>query len=125
MSSSGEAEPSKPFHWFQACRPLRSSNASDHNHNPVSPISPGSPTVTWCAPIAAALARKGGRPCLTGLHGSTAGFALTQLVHPQSAGLASQPWLIVTKSEQPLGGLIGLRHNQPGLRGESDEAAER
>lgn len=63
-------------------------------------ISPGSPTVTWCAPIAAALARKGGRPCLTGLHGSTAGFALTQLVHPQSGGLASQPWLIVTKSDE-------------------------
>ena len=61
---------------------------------------PGSPTITCCAPIAAALARKAGRPCLTGLHGSTAGFALTQLLHPQSVGLSSQPWLIVTKSDE-------------------------
>jgi transcription-repair coupling factor (superfamily II helicase) len=53
-----------------------------------------------CTPIADALTRKGARPCLTGLHGSTAGFALTQLMHPQSGPLSAQPWLIVTKNDE-------------------------
>ncbi|HZH48325.1 MAG TPA: transcription-repair coupling factor, partial [Nitrospira sp.] len=61
---------------------------------------PGSSTVTCCAPIAAALARKGARPCLTGLHGSTAAFALTQLLSPHSGSIGSQPWLIVTRSDE-------------------------
>ncbi|HEX6950458.1 MAG TPA: transcription-repair coupling factor [Nitrospira sp.] len=46
-----------------------------------------------------ALKQNGGRPCLTGLHGSTAGFALTQLMHPSSGQLGSRPWLIVAKSD--------------------------
>jgi len=66
----------------------------------VSHTPPGSSTVTCCAPIAAALARKGARPCLTGLHGSTAAFALTQLLSPHSGSIGSQPWLIVTRSDE-------------------------
>ena len=62
--------------------------------------SPGSSAPQCCASIAAALAREGARPCLTGLHGSTAGFALTQLLHSQSGALGSRPWLIVTKSDE-------------------------
>ena len=57
-------------------------------------------TIPCCSPVADALARKGARPCLTGLHGSTPGFALTQLMHPQSGALGSQPWLIVAKSDE-------------------------
>ena len=53
-----------------------------------------------CTSIADALKRKGSRPCLTGLHGSTAGFALTQLLHPQAGQLSSRPWLIVTKNDE-------------------------
>jgi transcription-repair coupling factor (superfamily II helicase) len=34
------------------------------------------------------------------LHGSTAGFALTQLMHPQSGAVGSQPWLIVTNTDE-------------------------
>lgn len=62
--------------------------------------SPGHPTTQWFTPIAAALAGEGGRPCLTGLHGSTAGFALTTLLHPQSGTFGSRPWLIVTRSDE-------------------------
>lgn len=61
---------------------------------------PGSSAIQCCAPIATALEREGGRPCLTGLHGSTAAFGLTQLVHPQTGRLGSRPWLIVTKSDE-------------------------
>src|SRR5262249_22970060 len=53
-----------------------------------------------CTPIAEALKQNGARPCLTGLHGSTAGFALTQLMHPQSGQLGARPWLIVAKSDE-------------------------
>ena len=56
--------------------------------------------VHCCTPLADALSRTGARPCLTGLHGSTPGFALTQLMHPQSGQLGSRPWLIVTKSDE-------------------------
>src|SRR5512145_1608182 len=56
--------------------------------------------VHCCTPIADALTRTGARPCLTGLDGSTPGFALTQLMHPQSGQLGSRPWLIVTKSDE-------------------------
>ena len=57
-------------------------------------------TIPCCSPVADALTRKGARPCLTGLHGSTPGFALTQLMHPQSGAHGSQPWLIVAKSDE-------------------------
>jgi len=57
-------------------------------------------TTQWFASVVAALAADGGRPCLTGLHGSTAGFALTTLLHPQSGNLGSRPWLIVAKSDE-------------------------
>ena len=57
-------------------------------------------TIPCCSPVADALPRKGARPCLTGLHGSTPGFAVTQLMHPQSGAHGSQPWLIVAKSDE-------------------------
>ena len=72
----------------------------------MSNTSPGPSTPQCCTPIAAALAREGGRPCLTGLHGSTGGFALTQLLHPQTGTLSSRPWLIVTKSDEAAEGLF-------------------
>ena len=62
--------------------------------------SPGNPTAQWFSSLASSLAGEGGRPCLTGLHGSTAGFALTTLLHPQSGKLGARPWLIVTKSDE-------------------------
>jgi transcription-repair coupling factor (superfamily II helicase) len=34
------------------------------------------------------------------LHGSTAAFALTQLLSPHSGSIGSQPWLIVTRSDE-------------------------
>ena len=55
--------------------------------------------IPCCTPVGDALKQNGGRPCLTGLHGSTAGFALTQLMHPSSGQLGSRPWLIVAKSD--------------------------
>jgi len=60
----------------------------------------GHPTTQWFASVVAALTADGRRPCLTGLHGSTAGFALTTLLHPQSGNLSSRPWLIVAKSDE-------------------------
>ncbi|WP_455377157.1 transcription-repair coupling factor [Petrachloros mirabilis] len=66
----------------------------------MSTISTHSSTIQCCASIAAALAGEGGRPCLAGLHGSTAGFALTQLLQSPSGSLNSRPWLIVTKSDE-------------------------
>jgi len=46
-------------------------------------------------PILDTLRRIQGRPCLTGLHGSTPAFALTLLAQP----LREQPWLIVTATD--------------------------
>jgi transcription-repair coupling factor (superfamily II helicase) len=66
----------------------------------VSNSSPGNPTPQWFLSVASSLAGEGGRPCLTGLHGSTAGFALATLFHPQSGKLGARPWLIVTKSDE-------------------------
>jgi len=65
----------------------------------VSPPSQVHPTTPWLAAIAAALSTDGSRPCVTGLHGSTAGFALTTLLH-HPGSLDSRPWLIVTKSDE-------------------------
>ena len=59
-----------------------------------------SSTTQWLSPVAAALASEGGRPCLTGLYGSTAGLALTTLLHPQSGTLGNRSWLIVTGSDE-------------------------
>ena len=56
--------------------------------------------IPCCTPVADALKQDGSRPCLTGLHGSTAGFALTQLMHPQSGQLGSRPWLIVATNDE-------------------------
>ena len=54
----------------------------------------------WFVPVAAALAGETGRPSVTGLHGSTAGLALTTLLHPQSGKLGNRSWLIVTGSDE-------------------------
>ena len=56
--------------------------------------------MSWLSPIVEALADGSGRPCLTGLHGSTASFALTGLFQSNSGVLAKRPWLIVTKSDE-------------------------
>jgi len=54
----------------------------------------------WLTPLATALSGQGGRPCLTGLHGSTAGFALTMLLRSQAGALGNRSWLIVTGSDE-------------------------
>jgi len=56
--------------------------------------------IPCCTPVGDALKQNAGRPCLTGLHGSTAGFALTQLMHPHAGQLGSRPWLIVAKNDE-------------------------
>src|SRR5688572_1110169 len=62
----------------------------------ISPISASH----WFIPIAAALSSGTSRPALTGLHGSTAGLALTTLMHPQFSALGNRSWLIVTRSDE-------------------------
>jgi transcription-repair coupling factor (superfamily II helicase) len=57
-------------------------------------------TTPWLSPLATALAQAGSRPCLTGLHGSTAGFALTGLLQDKTGGLDKRPWLIIAKSDE-------------------------
>ena len=54
----------------------------------------------WFVPVAAALGSGTGRPSVTGLHGSTAGLALTTLLHPQLGKLGNRSWLIVTRSDE-------------------------
>src|SRR6185295_90000 len=54
----------------------------------------------WFVSVAAALGSGTGRPSVTGLHGSTAGFALTTLLHPQLGKLGNRSWLIVTRSDE-------------------------
>lgn len=49
-------------------------------------------------PVSEALRRRQGRSCLTGLHGSTTGFALSLLARPQ-VGLTPRSWLIVTATD--------------------------
>ena len=66
----------------------------------MSNISSNLSTTQWLSPLATALAGAGGRPCLTGLHGSTAGLALTMLLHPQLGKLGNRSWLIVTESDE-------------------------
>ena len=54
----------------------------------------------WFVPVATALGDGTGRPCVTGLHGSAAGLALTTLLHPQLGKLEHRSWLIVTGSDE-------------------------
>ncbi|HEU4685691.1 MAG TPA: transcription-repair coupling factor [Nitrospira sp.] len=63
------------------------------------------PVAPWSAPIVAALTSEGGRPCLTGLHGSTAAFALATLMHHRTAAVHGRPWLIVARSDEAAGRL--------------------
>jgi transcription-repair coupling factor (superfamily II helicase) len=54
-------------------------------------------------PVVAALRPPGGRACLVGLHGSTAGFALTVLARArggEEAGLARRSWLVVATTDE-------------------------
>ncbi len=57
-------------------------------------------TAPWLSPIAEALTEAGGRPCLTGLHGSTAGFALSSLLRTTAGRLSERPWLIIARSDE-------------------------
>ncbi len=53
--------------------------------------------------IGASLRQPGGRACLVGLHGSTAGFALTLLAEERAgdaAGLNRRSWLLVTTTDE-------------------------
>ncbi len=56
--------------------------------------------MSWLSPLAAALDNASGRPCLTGLHGSTAALALSGLRQAASGAPSARPWLIVTKSDE-------------------------
>ena len=52
-------------------------------------------------PLVSALRQASTRACLTGLHGSTAAFALTSLVGaPALAALRTRPWVVVTGSNE-------------------------
>ncbi|MGB2726220.1 MAG: hypothetical protein WBC46_16775, partial [Nitrospira sp.] len=54
----------------------------------------------WLAPAREALRSGSGKPCLMGLHGSTAGFGLALLTHSlPSQPLADRSWLIVAKND--------------------------
>ncbi len=91
----------------------------------MSTIPSHSSPVQCCSSIAAALSGPGARPCLTGLHGSTAGFALTQLWHPQSGSVGQVPWLVIARSDEAaerlyddirfFHGLLGLSTNSLAL----------
>ena len=54
----------------------------------------------WFVPVAAALGSGTGRPSLTGLHGSTAGLAITMLLHPQLGKLGNRSWMVVAGSDE-------------------------
>ena len=71
----------------------------------------------WFVPVAAALAGETSRPSITGLHGSTAGLALTTLLHPQSGALGNRSWLIVTGSDEAAERLFNDLHFFHGLMG--------
>ncbi|MEW6543966.1 MAG: transcription-repair coupling factor [Nitrospirota bacterium] len=52
-------------------------------------------------PVLETLERDAGKACLTGLHGSTAAFAVTLLTRSaQTAGLKDRPWLVVATSDE-------------------------
>lgn len=55
----------------------------------------------WLMPALEALRAGEGKPCLTGLHGSTAGFSLALLTHRLPAHpFPDRSWLIVAKSDE-------------------------
>ncbi|BFU94622.1 MAG: Transcription-repair-coupling factor [Nitrospira sp.] len=54
----------------------------------------------WITPVATALAGLQGRACLTGLHGSSSGFALTELWQSGAGALSGKPWLIVAGTDE-------------------------
>ena len=58
-----------------------------------------------------------GRPCLVGLHDSTAGFALTTLLHPNAGKLGTHSWLVVTGSDEAAERLYDDLHFFHGLMG--------
>src|SRR5574338_470242 len=53
----------------------------------------------WLTPVLESLRTGTGKPCLTGLHGSTAGFSLALLTqNTPSRPLAERSWLVVAKT---------------------------
>ncbi len=72
----------------------------------------------WVASIATALRGEASRPAITGLHGSTAGLALSTLLNPQLGKLNDRSWLIVTGSDETAKDLFNdlcFFHNLMGL----------
>ncbi len=64
------------------------------------PPTPPSHLTNWLAPVREALRASSGRPCLAGLHGSTAGFGLALLTHSASGQpLADRSWLVIAKTD--------------------------
>ena len=60
-----------------------------------------SPSDHWLAPLVSALKQTSARPCITGLHGSTAAFVLTSLTHaPSLASYRNRPWIVVTANNE-------------------------
>jgi transcription-repair coupling factor (superfamily II helicase) len=54
----------------------------------------------WLTPVLEALRAGTGKPCLTSLHGSTAGFSLALLTqHSAGRPLAERSWLVVAKTD--------------------------
>ncbi len=53
----------------------------------------------WLSRVSAALS-SGGHPCLTGLHGSSGAFAVTNLFEADTRPPATRPWLIVVRSDE-------------------------
>ncbi len=67
------------------------------------PTSPLQPFEQALQPIRDSLEQGQGKPCLVGLHGSTAGFALTLLAHRlgnRAARDAALPWLVIAATEE-------------------------
>ncbi|MDR4467002.1 MAG: transcription-repair coupling factor [Nitrospira sp.] len=62
---------------------------------------PNSHTQPWLVPLHSSLEHEKARPCLLGVHGSTAACALTLLRSTQQrASAESRPWVVVTESDE-------------------------
>ena len=57
-------------------------------------------TDPWLAPLASALSHDRARACLTGVHGATAAFALTQLACALATARPARPWVILTATDE-------------------------
>lgn len=69
---------------------------------------PNSHTQPWLVPLHSSLEHEKARPCLLGVHGSTAACALTLLRSTQQrASAESRPWVVVTESDESAERLFG------------------